>query len=275
MNEEEIREYKNMLLDSNEIILFDANERIEKNNLNYQIPVAIFVIISIIIAIINDESLSWIGYTSSIIAVILYFTTNSQKNEMNKRIQLLNFSIVEHNAEIFENFVREKLQENNLDKNSVNKEIVLINNSYYMKKILINDTMKTFNIVEFSIFPRKSFVLKNFNYSQMIKYDLIDNSTQTQIATSTISSNSGKALGGAVLSQLLTGESTTGAIIGGSGSKTSQTIYKTTINSSYSINIYLNQLENSIIHINSSDRKTIDDIISTLEYIKSTKENSY
>lgn len=275
MNEKEIREYKNMLLDSNEIILFDANERIEENNLNYQIPVAIFVIISIIIAIINDESLSWIGYTSSIIAVILYFTTNSQKNEMNKRIKLLNFSIVEHNAEIFENFVREKLQENNLDKNSVNKEIVLINNSYYMEKILINDTMKTFNIVEFSIFPRKSFVLKKFNYSQMIKYDLIDNSTQTQIATSTISSNSGKALGGAVLSQLLTGEATTGAIIGGSGSKTSQTIYKTTINSSYSINIYLNQLENSIIHINSSDRKTIDDIISTLEYIKSTKENTY
>lgn len=275
MNEEEIREYKNMLLDSNEIILFDANEHIEENNLNYQIPVAIFVIISIIIAIINDENLSWIGYTSSIIAIILYFTTNSQKNEMNKRIRLLNSNIVKHNAEIFKNFVREKLQENNLDKNSVNKEIVLINNTYYMEKILINDTMKTFNIVEFSIFPRKSFVLKKFNYSQMIKYDLIDNSTQTQIATSTISSNSGKALGGAVLSQLLTGEATTGAIIGGSGSKTSQTIYKTTINSSYSINIYLNQLENSIIHINSSDRKTIDDIISTLEYIKSTKETVY
>lgn len=271
MNEEEIKKYEDML-SSNEFILFKPDKIIEENEIKYRTPVAIFVILSIIMSLSNNESFKGLGFVCSTIAIILFFITNSKKNENNKKISSLNRNIAEHNLTVFENFVREKLQENNLDKTSVDKEIVLIDDSYHIEKILINDSKKTFNIVEFSIFPRKSFVLKNFNYFQMIKYDLIDNSTQTQIATSTISSNAGKAIGGAVASQLLIGNSATGAVIGSSGSRTMSTTYNTTMHSSYTINIYLNQLQNSIIHINSSNRKTIDDIISVLEYINNSEK---
>ena len=110
-------------------------------------------------------------------------------------------------------------------------------------------------------------VIQKVDYKNIIKYELIDNSITSQTATSITSSNAGKALGGAIISDLLIGNSTTGAIIGRSGKRTTETTYKTSVKNDYQIVIYLNSLDCSTITINTPYRNKVNDIISLLEYI--------
>ena len=70
-----------------------------------------------------------------------------------------------------------------------------------------------------------------------------------------------------ILGDLLIGNSTTGAIIGGSGKRTTETTYKTSVKNDYQIVIYLNSLDCSTITINTPYRNKVNDIISLLEYI--------
>ena len=62
-------------------------------------------------------------------------------------------------------------------------------------------------------------------------------------------------------------DTTTGAIIGGSGERKTETKYKTSVEESYQIIIYLNSLENSTITINTKYRNKVNDIVAMLEYI--------
>ena len=118
----------------------------------------------------------------------------------------------------------------------------------------------------------KSCTVHQANYSEILRYSFLDKSTSTQVATSTTSSNSGKALGGAIASQVLIGNATAGAVIGGSGQRTTETTYKTKVNNKYQITIYLNRLQDSVLTINLTSGNTTNEIISTLEYILNTNK---
>ena len=108
-----------------------------------------------------------------------------------------------------------------------------------------------------------------FKYKDIIRYELIDESTSQLISSSSItSSNVGKSVGGAIISGALLGNPTVGAVIGNSGKRTTETKYKTKTVQSYILNIYLNKLDNSIVKIKSNSRDKISEIISVLEYIQ-------
>lgn len=97
------------------------------------------------------------------------------------------------------------------------KELSIYHWDFHQEEVLgVNDDNKylAYYKLEFNSFTSKfSGVIQKVDYKNIIKYELIDNSTTSQIATSITSSNAGKALGGAIISDLLIGNSTTGAII--------------------------------------------------------------
>lgn len=195
-----------------------------------------------------------------------------ERDKINKTLVELQKQIKEHNTNLFKNYINKTLKENNIH---VNKEIVLESSGYCKEKVLIDDENKTFNIVKFTM-PKNmedssSCSIKQAKYSEILRYSFIDKSTSTQVATSTTSSNSKKALSGAIVSDLLIGDATAGAVIGGSGARTTETTYKTKTINKYQITIYLNKLQDSVITINLESGNITNQIISTLEYILRNK----
>ena len=196
-----------------------------------------------------------------------------ERNEIEKTINDLEEQIKNHNANLFNNYIVNKLKEYNIQ--NISKEIVLQASYNSCEKILIDDENKTFNLVKFTM-PKNmedssSFSIKQVKYSEILRYVFLDKSTTTQVATSTTSSNSKKAIGGAVATKLLIGDATAGAVIGGSGARTTETTYKTKKIRKYQITIYLNKLEDSLITINLESGNITNQIISTLEYILRNK----
>lgn len=147
--------------------------------------------------------------------------------------------------------------------------------TYYNNKFIINDIDKIFGYIHYEINEtngNEKYYLNTATYNELLDYEVIDKTTLTQIATSKTSSNSGKAIGGAIVSNLLFGNATVGAVVGGSGARTTETTTKTNKDENYQINIYVNNLQNSIIKIETTSREVISEIISILEIIISQKE---
>lgn len=76
------------------------------------------------------------------------------------------------------------------------------------------------------------------------------------------------------MSGLLFNEATTGAIIGASGKKSTETISKTVVDTLYQIVIYLNSLENSLLTIDTKSRDRVNEIVAVLEYIIRNQNNN-
>jgi hypothetical protein len=158
-----------------------------------------------------------------------------------------------------------------LDENGVkhvDKEIMLTRIMGHVHKIVIDEASSIFLLLDLNCdCPNPVITTQKALFSEILRYNFLDNSTQTQSSTSKTSSNSGKALGGAVVSKLLINDAAAGAVIGGSGERVTETTYKTTINHKFQITIYLNKLEDSIITINTTSSDITNEIIATLEYI--------
>ncbi len=209
---------------------------------------------------------------SGAISSLLYWITtphfqNEELKEMKAHLDQHNRAYV---SSYMENWKNEQLKEfTNID-----KEIEILNKhtTYWneIKKIIIDDNSKMFHYLQLGWHTTKLETNKNLKscqYSEILKYEVVDKTTSKQIATSTTSSNSGKALGGAIIGELLFDEAAAGAVVGGSGKRTTNTTYETKYSRNYDVNIFLDRLNDSIIKINTKSKDKVSEIVSVLEYI--------
>lgn len=213
-----------------------------------------------------------------IIAVIFVPKFIVPSKNMRKQAKELEQKIKTHNEEVYQNFIKNELTNNNIA--NFNKEIKLHGDTMYSKQIEsfgVNIDEEYFAYYKISIHlstGKKSSIVKKAYFKDIIRFEVIDKSTSKQIAQSSTSSNSGKAIGGAIVSGLLFDEATTGAIIGASGKKSTETISKTVVDTLYQIVIYLNSLENSLLTIDTKSRDRVNEIVSVLEYIIRNQNNN-
>ena len=230
------------------------------------------LILMIFDTVINKNILGIINMLIQISAIIFAIKTlqeNSYTKEFQDKITNLQKDVVEHNKNVYTYLLMSELEKYEIS--NLTKEVVLYYNDYIKEeKVGVNDTEKYLAYYIFNLYiynGKTSATIQKAYYKDIIKYELIDKSTTTQTATSVTSSNSGKAIGGAIVTGLLMDDTTTGAIIGGSGGRKTETKYKTSVEESYQIIIYLNSLENSTITINTKYRNKVNDIVAMLEYI--------
>lgn len=219
------------------------------------------------------------GISYGIISSIFAEPKSSQL-PMQTKLSEMRTNLDEHNMQILKNRIVDIYSENGFG--TISKEIILDDIrrfTYSSQTIIVDDIVKTFGYftLHFNSYSGKcdKEEIKSCQYKDVIRYEVIDKTTSTQIASSQTSSNVGKAIGGAIVSELITGEAVSGAVIGSSGGRNSKTTYKTTKKENYDVILYLNRLNDSIITINTNDREKLSEIISVLEYIlqyNATKE---
>lgn len=210
----------------------------------------------------------------SLISAIISFRKNYSSENFIKKSKKIKRQIEEHNKNIYEKLLTTELFNNGINK--LTKEIKILESSCKEETLGVNDEDKFMIYYKFNLNPLTAKPLAEIQkakYNDVIKYELIDKSTSTQTATSITNSNFAKAIGGAIVSDLLIGDATTGAIIGGSGARKTETTFKTSTQNLYEIVIYLNSLENSTITINTQYRNKVNDIVSILEYILRNQDN--
>lgn len=213
-----------------------------------------------------------------ILAVIFVPKFIVPSKNMRKQAKELEQKIKTHNEEVYNKFIANELKNNDIT--NFNKEIKLHGDTMYSKQIEsfgVNTDEEYFAYYKISIHlstGKKSFIVKKAYFKDIIRFEVIDKSTSKQIAQSSTSSNSGKAIGGAIVSGLLFDEATTGAIIGASGKKSTETISKTVVDTLYQIVIYLNSLENSLLTIDTKSRDRVNEIVAVLEYIIRNQNNN-
>lgn len=204
----------------------------------------------------------------ALVMAIVNFYNDYAPEDFIKKARKIKLKIDEHNENIFHKLLTSELCNNGIYE--LTKEIEINKTDCKKETIGVNDNEKYLAYYKFTLNSstgKKSATVQKISYKDLIKYELIDNSTTTQTATSITSSNSGKAIGGAIVTGLLIDDATTGAIIGGSGERKTETTFKTSVKNSYQIVIYLNSLENSTITINTTYRNKVNEIVSILEYI--------
>lgn len=196
----------------------------------------------------------------------------SSQLPMQTKLSKMRTDLDEHNMQILKNRIVEIYSENGFE--TISKEIILDDIrrfTYFSQTIIVDDVVKIFGYftLHFNSYSGKcdKEEIKSCQYKDIIRYEVIDKTTSTQIASSQTSSNVGKAIGGAIVSELITGEAVSGAVIGSSGGRNTKTTYKTTKKENYDVILYLNRLNDSIITINTNDRGKLSEIISVLEYI--------
>lgn len=219
------------------------------------------------------------GISYGIISSIFAEPKSSQL-PMQTKLSEMRTNLDEHNMQILKNRIVDIYSENGFG--TISKEIILDDIrrfTYSSQTIIVDDVVKNFGYftLHFNSYSGKcdKEEIKSCQYKDIIRYEVIDKTTSTQIASSQTSSNVGKAIGGAIVSELITGEAVSGAVIGSSGGRNSKTTYKTTKKENYDVILYLNRLNDSIITINTNDREKLSEIISVLEYIlqyNATKE---
>lgn len=226
-----------------------------------------------ICAIQRIENAFRVSVTLSLIITVIYIVyalATLKPQDTVDILKKLKNRVDEHNKNFITSTASKLLEENGVE--TVSKEIMLTRTIDHIEKIVVDESSSTFLLVDVNCTcPTSRTFTQKALFSEILRYEVIDRTTQTQTATSTTSSNSGKALGGAVVSKLLINDAATGAVIGGSGKRTTQTTYKTTTHEYYNLNIYLNRLEDSIIRINTSSRNNISEIVSVLEFILNNK----
>ena len=210
----------------------------------------------------------------------IFAEPKSSQLSMQTKLPKMRADLDEHNMQILKNRIVDIYSENGFG--TISKEIILDDIrrfTYSSQTIIVDDIVKTFGYfaLHFNSYSGKcdKEEIKSCQYKDVIRYEVIDKTTSTQIASSQTSSNVGKAIGGAIVSELITGEAVSGAVIGSSGGRNSKTTYKTTKKENYDVILYLNRLNDSIITINTNDREKLSEIISVLEYIlqyNATKE---
>lgn len=203
----------------------------------------------------------------ALVMAIVNFYNDYAPEDFIKKARRIKLKIDEHNENIFHKLLTSELCNNGIYE--LTKEIEIYKTDCRKETIGVNDNEKYLAYYNFTLNSstgKKSATVQKIFYKDLIRYELIDNSTTTQTSTSITSSNSGKALGGAILSDLLVNNATVGAIIGGSGARITETTYKTTVKNSFQIVIYLNSLDDSTITINTTDRDRLKGIVSILEY---------
>ena len=200
-------------------------------------------------------------------AIVTFRNSYIPKNLIEKANDV-KLKIREHNEIVFNKLLTSELHKKGICE--LTKEIEIYKISRTKEAIGVNNNEKYLAYYRFMLNSSTgeiSATIQKINYDDFIKYEFIDNSTTTQTATSLSSSNSKKAIGGAIATGLLIGDTATGAIIGGSGQRKTETTFKTSVKNSYQIVIYLNSLEDSIITIDIGSRNKLNEIISLLEYI--------
>lgn len=204
----------------------------------------------------------------ALVMAIVNFYNDYAPEDFIKKARRIKLKIDEHNENIFHKLLTSELCNNGIYE--LTKEIEIYKTDCKKETIGVNDNEKYLAYYNFTLNSstgKKSATVQKISYKDLIRYELIDNSTTTQTATSITSSNSGKAIGGAIVTGLLINDATTGAIIGGNGERKTETTFKTSVKNSYQIVIYLNSLENSTITINTTYRNKVNEIVSILEYI--------
>lgn len=219
------------------------------------------------------------GISYGIISSIFAEPKSSQLS-MQTKLSKMRADLDEHNMQILKNRIVDIYLENGFE--TISKEIILDDIrrfTYFSQTIIVDDVVKNFGYftLHFNSYSGQcdKEEIKSCQYKDIIRYEVIDKTTSTQIASSQTSSNVGKAIGGAIVSELITGEAVSGAVIGSSGGRNTKTTYKTTKKENYDVILYLNRLNDSIITINTNDREELSEIISVLEYIlqyNATKE---
>lgn len=228
----------------------------------------------IVATLFNSTDNEFFIFLTQILAIwvaIKTFKEHSVSQEFKEKVQNLEEKVEKHNKEVYNYALKAMLEEKGVSK--LRQEITLSQWWYVSEeKFGVDNDKKAIVYYKFSFQASTggaspfSFI-KKVPYKDIIEYEVIDNSTTSQTSTSITSSNSGKALGGAILSDLLAANATVGAIIGGSGARVTETTYKTTVKNSFQIIIYLNSLEDSTITINTPDRDRLKGIVSILEYV--------
>lgn len=268
MDIEQLKQIDRNLKNNNEFVEYNKKNYIVDNNEWQQAGTAFLItIISVFFGVlcgISEFGCTVLGIVTMIIsALILTTKTSSQKIELSTLEQ----NLITHNKNYYKNiFVKNTLKKFG----NINKEVTFQDSDYGCQKLIANEDTRQLHLLRLSWNLKKYDVKENIqscNYSEIIKYEVIDNSTSKQIATSVTSSNSDKALVGAVISKILIDDATAGAVIGSSSQKTTQTTYKTLKTNSYQINIFLNKLEDSLISFETSFKSKVPDIISILEYV--------
>ena len=269
MNNERKKEYLDELENKDFYIFYEKIEFLDKGNANILSSMLPGAIIGFVFALIVNHP--EIGLIFVIIGALLsYIWLHDNQEQIMEEKNLLN-KIINHNKQVISNNINKIINENKI---TVNREIIIYSEETYQRKIIIDDKNKTINQILFQVFRNKNTSkFEQAKYEEILRYECIDKSTSEQIAHSKTSSNSGKALGGAIISSLLVGNATSGAVIGASGAKTTKTTYKTNVKSDFEINIYLNRLQDSIIKIPLKSETTAREIISVLEYILQNKNS--
>lgn len=207
--------------------------------------------------------------------LVRWYFLNCAADDFVVRAKTLKKKIDEHNKNVYDNLLKSELMANEID--NLTKEISIYHWDFAQEEVLgVNNDNKylAYYKLGFNSSTSKFYgIIQKVDYNNIIKYELIDNSTTSQTATSITSSNAGKAFGGAIATGLLLDDATTGAIIGSSGQRKTETTFKTTVKNSYQIVIYLNSLENSTITINTTYRNKVNEIVSILEYILRNQNN--
>lgn len=205
---------------------------------------------------------------AALVMAIRTFKNNYIPKDLIEKAKDIKQKIMKHNEIVFNKLFTSELHKKGICE--LTKEIEIYKISRTKEAIGVNNNEKYLAYYRFMLNSSTgeiSATVQKINYDDFIKYEFIDNSTTTQTATSLSSSNSKKAIGGAIATGLLIGDTATGAIIGGSGQRKTETTFKTSVKNSYQIVIYLNSLEDSIITINIGSKDKVNEIISILEYI--------
>ena len=271
-------------IDTNEYIPIDSLSFPRSNDKAWGSAISTFVtigfigfIIFLLLLIFGGDSDSDFSITMTVfigtpvvalVMAIVNFYNDYAPEDFIKKARRIKLKIDEHNENIFYKLLTSELCNNGIYK--LTKEIEIYKTDCKKETIGVNDNEKYLAYYNFTLNSstgKTSATVQKVNYKDLIRYELIDNSTTTQTATSITSSNSGKAIGGAIVTGLLIDDATTGSIIGGSGKRKTETTFKTSVKNSYQIVIYLNSLENSTITINTTYRNKVNEIVSILEYI--------
>lgn len=207
----------------------------------------------------------WGTPIAALVMAIITFKNNYIPKDLIEKAKDIKQKIMKHNEIVFNKLLTSELHKKGICE--LTKEIEIYKISRTKEAIGVNNNEKYLAYYRYSSTGEIFATVQKINYDDFIKYEFIDNSTTTQTATSLSSSNSKKAIGGAIATGLLIGDTATGAIIGGSGQRKTETTFKTSVKNSYQIVIYLNSLEYSIITINIGSKNKVNEIISILEYI--------
>lgn len=273
MDIKNLRVIDDSLKNNDNFVEYQESDYVYKEQINFLglFLIMLSIVIFFIVAACITENAFLCMFLVVLIIIICLACYMKKQEDLKLELVKLEQNLKTHNKNYYlKTFVEKVL--NNLGNISKDVTIHDFDNGCY--KLIINDETKQIHFVQLSWDLTKQNVnelIRSYNYSDILKYEITDNSTSEQFATSVTDSNIDNALLGAAVSKVLVKDPTVGAIIGSNAKRVTNTTFTTVKTLNYQIDIFLNKLDNSIISIETPFKPVINNIVSALEFIINNK----